>query len=249
MKTIRIIIIAVFLSIGFINAQSIYVYRAGAVVFTSTVATVDSISFTAPPVTSVTDYDGNVYHFVTIGTQTWLLENLKTTHFRNGDPIPNISKTDNAGWAALSTPGYCDNENSVAAVGNFYNFYATSDSRGIAPVGFHIPTRAEMFVLANYLGGLTGVQSGGKLKDTGTSTWFADPNSGATNSTGWTGYGGGYRTDSGTYGGFGQDGLWGSSDQYDASSFTFFDLHFNNSDINLFTFSKKFGATVRCIKD
>jgi hypothetical protein len=61
---------------------------------------------------TITDIDGNVYHTITIGTQVWLLENLKVTHYRNGDPIPNIS--DNDGWKNLTTGAYCWYNNDIS---------------------------------------------------------------------------------------------------------------------------------------
>lgn len=98
---------------------------------------------------TVTDIDGNVYKTVTIGTQCWMSENLKTTKYRNGNPIPNI--TDNGAWAALTTGAYCwynnDESNNKVTYGALYNYYAVNDSRSIAPVGWHIPTD---FILEGY---------------------------------------------------------------------------------------------------
>jgi len=98
----------------------------------------------------VTDYDGNMYHLVTIGTQTWLQENLKTTHFANGDLIPNV--TDNAAWVALTTPGYCyyDNDPKNGPIrGCLYNFYVAFDSRGFIK-GYHVATADEWETLSRY---------------------------------------------------------------------------------------------------
>jgi hypothetical protein len=87
--------------------------------------------------TTVIDYDGNIYFVVEIGGQCWMAENLKVTHYRNGDPIPNV--TDNAEWEGLSTGGYCDyynNPNYAPIYGRLYNWYAVDDSRNIAPAGW-----------------------------------------------------------------------------------------------------------------
>ena len=94
----------------------------------------------------VTDIDGNVYHSITIGTQVWMSENLRTTHYRNGDSIPNT--TSNTVWSNLSTGAYCNYGKTT-----LYNWYAATDSRNIAPIGWHVPTDAEWDKLTSFLGG------------------------------------------------------------------------------------------------
>ena len=133
---------------------------------------------------TVTDFDGNVYNTITIGAQVWTVQNLKTTHYRNGTAIPNV--TDNAAWAALSTGAYCNYNNDVANVatyGRLYNWYAATDANNIAPAGWHLPSYNEWQTLINYLGGLD--IAGGKAKETGLIHWLA-PNEGADNSSGFT---------------------------------------------------------------
>lgn len=142
--------------------------------------TCDTISFMTY---AVSDYDGNLYHTVTIGTQTWLKENFKGTHFANGDPIPNV--TDQTAWDKLITPGYCyyNNDPKYAKVyGALYNFYAFNDSRGLI-TGFHSPSKAEWTTLADYLDG--NKIAGGKMKEAGYEHWI-EPNAGATNESGFT---------------------------------------------------------------
>jgi uncharacterized protein (TIGR02145 family) len=106
------------------------------------------LSFT----TAVTDKDGNVYHTVTIGTQTWMVENLKTTKYNDGTAIPFI--TDNSAWANLTTPGYCwynnDSTTYKNMYGALYNWYAVSTGN-LAPKGWHVATDAEWTTLQNYL--------------------------------------------------------------------------------------------------
>jgi len=139
-----------------------------------------------------TDYDGNMYHAVTIGNQTWLQENLKTTHFLNGDPIPNV--TDQATWNSLTTPGYCyynNDSKNAETYGALYNFYVVKDPRGLI-AGYHSPSMDEWTTLSNYLGGAD--VAGGKMKEAGYDHWIK-PNAGATNSSGFNGLPSGVRQD------------------------------------------------------
>ncbi|MCK4656545.1 MAG: fibrobacter succinogenes major paralogous domain-containing protein [candidate division Zixibacteria bacterium] len=153
-----------------------------------------------PP--TVTDYDGNLYQTVVIGDQCWMAENLKVTHYRNGDPIPHVT---NAGtWSGLSTGAYCEYDNNPANVstyGRLYNWHAVDDSRSIAPAGWHVPIDAEWKQLEMNLGMSAaeadatwwrGTDEGGKLKEAGTIHWNS-PNTGATNESGFTALPGGYR--------------------------------------------------------
>ena len=100
------------------------------------------------------DLDGNVYKTITIGTQVWMVENLKTTKYGNGDAIPNA--TANASWSLLYTGAYCWYNNDAAnkdITGGLYNWLAVADSRNIAPEGWHVPTEAEWAIQTDYLGG------------------------------------------------------------------------------------------------
>ena len=107
----------------------------------------------SPEYGTMTDQDGNVYKTVKIGNQWWMAENLKVTHYRNGDPIPNVK--DDTEWSDLSTGAYCayDNDNgNVATYGLLYNWYAVDDSRNIAPAGWHVPSDEEWKELELFLG-------------------------------------------------------------------------------------------------
>lgn len=128
------------------------------------------------------DTDGNVYRTAKIGNQWWMAENLKVTHFRNGDEIPN------SGIQFLTTPAYTIpyfmDVRSAPQYGNLYNWYAVIDSRGLAPQGWRIPTQADWEKLSVQLGGYS--VAGGKMKEPGTTHW-KNPNSGATNESGFYG--------------------------------------------------------------
>ena len=138
-----------------------------------------------------TDIDGNTYTSVVIGSQEWLVENLKTTRYANGDLISHIP--DALEWENASTGAwvYYDNNSSYNEIyGKLYNWYAFTDNRNICPDGWRASSHSDWQTLQNYLGG--GYWQGGKLKDYGTSTW-ADPNAGATNEYGFTALPGGSR--------------------------------------------------------
>ena len=142
---------------------------------------------------SLTDIDGNVYRTVKIGDQWWMAQNLKVTHYRNGDAIPCVINY--IEWADLTTPAYCyyNNASSYAAVyGALYNWYAVNDSRNIAPEGWHVPSDEEWQKLVDHLGG--NAVAGGKMKERGTAHWVS-PNIGATNESGFTALPGGYRAE------------------------------------------------------
>ena len=145
---------------------------------------------------TMTDIDGNVYKTITIGTQTWMAENLKTTRYRNGDPIRNIA--DNSAGENDTTGGYCNilnNSNYTINFGRLYNWFAVNDSRNIAPEGWHVPTDVEWHILmlhldANAFLDTTAIQdpndrkgnesfyesqiAGYKLQETGSNHWKAD---------------------------------------------------------------------------
>lgn len=185
---------------------------------------------------------------VTIGSQEWMLYNLDVTTYRNGDPIPEV--TDEAAWTLLTTGAWCYIYNDPAngiPYGKLYNAYAVNDPRGLAPEGWHIPSNTEMIALSTYLGG--GAVAGGKLKDTDPSFW-TPPNTGATNESGFTARGAGYRD---SLGGFDAD--LNISTYYWTSTETGSDNYFStlNNTSTIFTTNSSedqhFGWSVRCVKD
>jgi len=149
------------------------------------------VSFTTLMSGQFSDIDGNVYNTITIGTQIWMKENLKTTKYNDGSSIPLV--TDNTAWINLSTPGYCWYNNDAAtyksAYGAMYNWYTVNTGK-ICPPNWHVPTDTQWETLITYLGGK--IIAGGKMKETGTAHWTS-PNIGATNETGFTALPGGYR--------------------------------------------------------
>lgn len=197
---------------------------------------------------NLTDVDGNVYQTVTICDQVWTKSNLNVSKYRNGDVIPQVS--DPVIWQSLTTGAWCYYANTTSngtIYGKLYNWYAVTDLRGIAPIGYHIPTDAEWTILTNCLGGEAN-ESGGKMKETGTSNWQS-PNLGATNSSGFTGLPGGCRIN-GSFLLVGSSGFWWSprSDTNLTVDFYRSLVWFSSSVVNTFS-NRVDGYSVRCIKD
>jgi len=102
----------------------------------------------------VTDIDGNVYNTVLIGAQCWMKEDLKTTTYRTGTAIPNV--TDDNAWSNLSTGAYVWYDNDISwkdKYGALYNWFTTVDPSGLCPAGWHVPTNDEWTALTDYIGG------------------------------------------------------------------------------------------------
>lgn len=208
---------------------------------------------------TITDIDGNTYQTVKIGNQWWMAENLKSTHYRNGDPIPNV--TDGATWEGLTTGAYCEYNNdinNVAIYGRLYNWYAVNDSRNIAPEGWHVASDSEWKQLEIYLGmsqtmadsdGWRGTVEGGKLKESGTAHWLS-PNTGANNESGFSGLPSGYRQYDGVYQNIGLNDFFWTSTFYNISyAARSRALIWSESRINRNYFSRDWGFSVRCVKD
>ncbi len=196
---------------------------------------------------TIKDSDGNAYTSVKIGTQIWMVENLKTTHYKNGTGIPLV--TDGTEWSNLSTPGYCwynNNESSYKdTYGALYNWF-TINTGNLCPAGWHVPSKEEWATLATFLGGES--IAGGKLKETGTTHWQS-PNTGASDESGFTALPGGYRYDDGIFDFIGWNGFWWSTTvSYSDKAFSR-ELEFDYSYFFEFNDPKKAGFSVRCVKD
>jgi uncharacterized protein (TIGR02145 family) len=172
---------------------------------------------------TVTDVDGNVYHTITIGTQTWMVENLKVKHYRNGDPImvakdapvfaPDTNAPDTTGYIYA----YNNDAGNATVYGYLYNWYAIKDGRNVAPIGWHVPSDGEFEALVDKLGGNYlllpngDTTVGGEMKETGTAHWgvlgLPASNVGATNISGWTGLPGGLLYE-GTFDDLRGSGVW-----------------------------------------
>lgn len=134
------------------------------------------------------DIDGNEYRTVTIGTQTWMADNLKVTHYSNGESIPNI--TDNTAWISQTAGAYCWYNNDITnktTYGALYNYMTVEDNRNLCPTGWHVPTDAEWSTLITNLGGQS--VAGKRLKST--DGWYNNGN--GTNTSGFSALPGGVR--------------------------------------------------------
>jgi uncharacterized protein (TIGR02145 family) len=191
----------------------------------------------------VTDIDGNVYHIITIGTQVWMVENLKTTKFNDGSSIPLIINN-----SSVTIPGYCwYNNDSIAykdSYGALYNWFTINTGK-LAPQGWHVPTDEEWTTLTTFL--LGEIVAGGKLKETGTVHWQS-PNSWATNESGFSALPGGSGID-GEFFGLGYNGYWWSFTEKSIYEAWYRYIGNNGSNVNKDFIDKNFCLSVRCIKD
>lgn len=192
----------------------------------------------------VHDPDGKKYRTVQIGNQIWMRENLMTNKYSNGDPIPEVESA--ASWSGLTTGARFYLEQ--LPYGYLYNWYAVSDPRGLCPAGWHVPSDAEWIELEDFLGGSTSGSTGGKLKESGSSHWLW-PNVGGTNESGFTAYLSGFRGASGALGEFTRAVFWTSTESgpNTAVERNLFSEH--GGIVRGSGNSKKFGASVRCIKN
>jgi len=207
---------------------------------------------------TVSDIDGNIYEIIQIGDQLWMAENLKVTHFNNGDEIPTGYSASE--WDTIHDDAYAvydDDPANAEIYGNLYNYYAVDDSRGICPPNYHIPTDDEWYVLLEYLGGDSGenwIIAGGKMKDVGTiedgdGMWYA-PNEGANNESDFTVIPAGFRLNDGQYYENGYYGIfWSSTAEYYTNAFFMWYLLHDESRLYRGLFDSQTGLSVRCLAD
>lgn len=203
------------------------------------------IGLTGLKAQTVKDIDGNVYRIVTLGTQVWMAENLKTTRYNDGTAIPLI--TANSSWAALTSAAFCwYNKDSVAnknIYGALYNWYAVSTNK-LCPGGWHVSTDEEWTTLSSWVGGKN--VAGGKLKST--SRWES-PHLGATNEDDFTALPGGYRYTNGAFANIGYYGFWWSATDVSAADAWARYMGYTSSEVVRDKFSKQYGWSVRCVKN
>jgi uncharacterized protein (TIGR02145 family) len=214
----------------------------------------NELSFTTPAFTcgtsTVTDVDGNSYNTVQIGTQCWTKSNLKVSKYRNGDNIP--TGLSNPAWQNTTADAYAIYDNNPVndgLYGKLYNHYAVTDTRGLCPTGWHVPTDVEWTTLENFLGGSS--VAGGAMKSTATQPTpggWNSPNTGATNSSGFTAGPGGLRYDGGAFSGVGIVGYWWSSSLTGTGAW-YRALNATYGAILRLDHGRTFGFSVRCLMD
>jgi uncharacterized protein (TIGR02145 family) len=228
------------------NAGDILIFKAHSGNFVSILADVITADKTVNfKMVECIDQEGNYYPVVTIGTQTWLAENLNTSRFRNNVAI--ADKTNDPTWGTTTSAAYSDyaSPSTSRTYGKLYNGYAVTDPNNLAPVGWHIPTDADWTILSDYLGGLS--NAGSKLKEKGNSHWM-NQNSDATNETGFKALPGGTRSTDGNMYDFGSIGYWWSVTEGSNINSSWY-RYLQNSSGNLFRafYNKNAGMSVRCV--
>jgi len=196
---------------------------------------------------SVTDIDGNTYKTLVIGNQEWMAENLRVTHYSNGDIIGTTSSSlDISGenspkyqWA------YNCNEKYAAIYGRLYTWYVVSDSRNLCPVGWHVSTNSDWITLTGYPT-FDWQAIGGSLKELGNSHWKS-PNTNATNSSGFSALPGGNREN--IFLNLNEYGFWWTSTENSPEHGKGYRLQYNIGNIYDTGNYKWVGNSVRCVKN
>lgn len=216
-----------------------------------------------PGMPTITDIDGNTYNTVQIGSQCWMADNLKTTTYHNGVPIPKISNDND--WSNLTTGAYVWYGNNIdwkGLYGALYNWYATIDANELCPTGWHVPTNDEWTQLTYYIGGV-GSPHGNELKSCrqvnspmggGCNTtehprWNEHNTFYGTDDYGFSGLPGGYRYLDGIFHNIGGDGLWWSSTESSSSYSWDRDLDYDRGFVGKGEYPKRAGFSIRCLKD
>ena len=253
-----------------LNCETLYYVRAYA---TNSVGTAygEVHSFTTDYCRTVTDYDGNSYQTIQIGEQIWMAQNLKVTHYADGSAIPLVEAKST--WASMdkADKGYCWYDNNISIGNNYgalYNWAAAmngaassvsnpSPIQGVCPTGWHLPSHEEWKQLEIYLGmsqteadntGWRGTDEGGKMKDTGTDYWNS-PNTGATNSSGFTAMPVGYRLIEGDYLNLGIYAIYWSCTEGNDTHAWYRHLINDKAKSGTNFYDKRAGLAVRCVRD
>ncbi len=196
---------------------------------------------------SIMDIDGNRYRVLDLYGTCWLNENIKTSHYQNGDSIPEI-QNDNE-WASITSGAFSKYQNNSvndSIYGKLYNGFTVSDPRNVCPAGWHVSTDAEWGNLIDSLGG-EGI-AGGLLKST---ELWAMPNTGASNSVEFTALPGGMRD--ADHGGFFSNainsGYWWTASTVSVPAAYVRYINYPNVNVNRYSYGKKNGFSVRCVRD
>ncbi|MBR4787192.1 MAG: fibrobacter succinogenes major paralogous domain-containing protein [Bacteroidales bacterium] len=233
-----------------------YIIYSGMTMYSDNTVTLQYTGVTCPP--TVQDRDGNTYSTVQIGSQCWMKENLRTTHYSTGGSITDLTNNTSS-WSSTTGGAYCYYEGNASNRSNYgllYNYKAV-ETGSLCPEGWHVPTSDEVFTtLSNSISTTIGSTSvGGAMKTTGTSYWNS-PNTGATNSSGFSARGGGYRNNSGTYSELKQSGVFWTSSNYNGTYSYNYMLSYDQGDLYHYgtasydyAMHRNSGLSVRCLKN
>ncbi len=206
---------------------------------------IDIINFMYPPVVvTLRDADNNEYPTVRIGNQLWMAENLKVTKYNDRTSL--TINSNNTAWSTSTTGSFCwynNDDSNKNSYGALYNWIAVNSGK-LCPDGWRVPTESDWSTLIDYLGGATG--NSGKLK---TTTQWASPNAGATNSSGFSAKPGGYRYYTGTFGGMTYGADWWTSTSFSDDKAWVVGVNYNNTNISKYNDNKRNGFAVRCVKE
>ena len=231
-----------------LNIGTTYHIRAYATNNTGTAYGNEIIFTTLPNDNIVYDIEGNAYDIITIGTQDWMKQNLKATHYKNGTEIQQV--TYYLTWADLNTGAYRwvwdENLNQqTTSYGALYNWF-TVNTGNLCPNGWHVPTDAEWTTLTTFLGGES--IAGGKLKEAGLMHWYS-PNTAATNESGFTALPAGYISFGGQAFQFGLYAFWWSSTEDDNQDAWLRYVGKDYINATRLNYDKNYGASVRCLRN
>ena len=227
-----------------LSPETTYHYRISATNELGTTTGNDKIFTTY----ALVDADNNFYHSVTIGTQTWMKVNLKSTKYRNGDLLGTTDPAtkDVSGESAQKYQWVYDgNDNNLSLNGRLYTWYVATDSRNICPAGWHVPSKTEWMTLVDYDGGMA--VAGLKLREAGTSHWY--PNTDATNESGFTALPGGSRLPDGSFWGSGHAGVfWTITPTVSVNYSWTVVIYGDRANIDYTSQGLVSGQSIRCIK-
>lgn len=219
------------------------------------------VSFIVDCPATMSDADGNVYNVIGIGSRCWMQENLRTTTYRSGLPIPHLIS--NSSWTSDTEGGYSwynNDPGNASSFGALYNWFAVAGSEQVCPAGWRVSLDADWNDLILFVDPSASVSLVWTYSTTGgpalkaVTGWdpyeWATPPVEMTNSTGFTGIAAGYRRpDSGDYQSVGQEAYWWTNAEYSESSGIGASLAFTGNEVVKTAQNKRHGYAVRCVKE
>ena len=214
------------------------------------------ITFSQKSGTFIDSRDKKVYKTVDIGTQTWIVENLNASTFRNGDPIYQAKSEvewENAGKNKQPAWCYIDFDESYEDEGKLYNWYALDDTRGLAPLEWHIPSEKEWLILVDFLDGPNTAGKYMKSKNSWSTNIITDEDENGTNESGFDAKASGYCRVDGTFHFYGTQGSWWCNTKNgDLETTRILEIMYKVGIVDSLDFGgpkKECGYFIRCLKN